>query len=44
VLGSLSLSYFDSLFARIKLGREGTINLFLDDGTRLVRAGPRRCG
>ncbi|BAQ46293.1 sensor domain-containing diguanylate cyclase [Methylobacterium aquaticum] len=37
VLGSLSLSYFDSLFARIKLGREGTINLFLDDGTRLVR-------
>ncbi|WP_288584559.1 sensor domain-containing diguanylate cyclase [uncultured Methylobacterium sp.] len=37
VLGSLSLSYFDSLFDRIKLGREGTINLFHDDGTRLVR-------
>jgi diguanylate cyclase (GGDEF)-like protein len=37
VLGSLSLSYFDRLFDRIKLGRAGTIALFLHDGTRLVR-------
>lgn len=37
VLGSLSLAYFDRLFDRIKLGRKGTIALFLDDGTRIVR-------
>lgn len=37
VLGSLSLSYFSRLFDRIELGRAGTINLFLQDGTRLVR-------
>lgn len=37
VLGSLSLHYFNRLFDRIKLGRAGTINLFLHDGTRLVR-------
>ncbi len=37
VLGSLSLSYFDRLFDRISLGKAGTINLFLSDGTRLVR-------
>ena len=37
VLGSLSLAYFDRLFDRIKLGRAGTIALFLDDGTRIVR-------
>ncbi|WP_279358428.1 sensor domain-containing diguanylate cyclase [Methylobacterium indicum] len=37
VLGSLSLSYFSRLFDRIELGRAGTINLFLHDGTRIVR-------
>lgn len=37
VLGSLSLSYFDRLFQHIKLGRDGTINLFHQDGTRIVR-------
>lgn len=37
VLGSLSLSYFDRLFQDIKLGRNGTINLFHKDGTRIVR-------
>ena len=37
VLGSLSLSYFDRLFQHINLGRNGTINLFHADGTRIVR-------
>lgn len=37
VLGSLSLSYFDRLFQRIRLGESGTITLFHRDGTRLVR-------
>ncbi|WP_053078590.1 sensor domain-containing diguanylate cyclase [Methylobacterium tarhaniae] len=37
VLGSLSLSYFDRLFQNVKLGRDGTINLFHADGTRIVR-------
>ncbi len=37
VLGSLSLSYFNRLFDQIELGRAGTINLFLHDGTRVVR-------
>ncbi|MGU3358902.1 diguanylate cyclase domain-containing protein [Methylobacterium sp. M6A4_1b] len=37
VLGSLSLSYFDRLFAHLELGQAGTINLFLGDGTRIVR-------
>lgn len=37
VLGSLSLSYFDRLFRDLKLGQAGTINLFLDDGTRVLR-------
>ena len=37
VLGSLSLSYFDRLFHDIQLGQAGTINLFLDNGTRIMR-------
>ncbi|KMO12371.1 sensor domain-containing diguanylate cyclase [Methylobacterium platani] len=37
VLGSLSLSYFDRLFQHVKLGRDGTINLYHADGTRIVR-------
>ena len=37
VLGSLSLSYFDRLFQNLELGRAGTINLFLGDGTRVLR-------
>ncbi|GJD60301.1 sensor domain-containing diguanylate cyclase [Methylobacterium frigidaeris] len=37
VLGSLSMSYFSRLFDRIELGRAGAINLFLQDGTRLLR-------
>lgn len=36
-LASLSLSYFSRLFDRIDLGRQGTINLFHRDGTRIVR-------
>ncbi len=36
-LASLSLSYFDRLFDRIDLGRQGTINLYHRDGTRLLR-------
>ncbi|BAQ45468.1 MULTISPECIES: sensor domain-containing diguanylate cyclase [Methylobacterium] len=37
VLGSLSLSYFDRMFERIRLGPGSTIALFLADGTRIVR-------
>lgn len=37
VLGSLSLSYFHGLFARIGLGRHGAINLYRTDGMRIVR-------
>ncbi|WP_442919162.1 sensor domain-containing diguanylate cyclase [Methylobacterium sp. Leaf118] len=37
VLGSLSLAYFQRLFDRIELGHAGTINLFHEDGTRIVR-------
>ncbi|MDV2986103.1 UNVERIFIED_CONTAM: sensor domain-containing diguanylate cyclase [Methylobacteriaceae bacterium AG10] len=37
VLASLKLSYFSTLFDRIGLGREGGINLYLRDGTRLMR-------
>ncbi|WP_027171239.1 sensor domain-containing diguanylate cyclase [Methylobacterium sp. 10] len=36
-LGTLKLSYFNQLFERIGLGRDGAINLFLRDGTRIVR-------
>ena len=37
VLGSLKLSYFTGLFDRIGLGLDGAINLYLRDGTRIVR-------
>lgn len=37
VLGSLSLTYFDRLFHDLQLGQAGTINLFLNDGTRILR-------
>ncbi|TXM76473.1 GGDEF domain-containing protein [Methylobacterium sp. WL69] len=37
VLGSLKLSYFAHLFDRIGLGRDGAINLYLRDGTRVMR-------
>ncbi|MCJ2130909.1 sensor domain-containing diguanylate cyclase [Methylobacterium sp. E-045] len=37
VLGTLKLSYFMRLFDRIGLGRDGAINLFLHDGTRIMR-------
>ncbi len=37
VLASLKLSYFCHLFDRIGLGRDGGINLYLRDGTRLMR-------
>ncbi|MFC3695646.1 GGDEF domain-containing protein [Chenggangzhangella methanolivorans] len=36
-LVSLKLSYFDRLFARVGLGKQGAVNLYLDDGTRLMR-------
>lgn len=36
-LGTLKLSYFTRLFDRIGLGREGAINLYLRDGTRIMR-------
>ncbi len=37
VLGSVKLSYFTHLFRQIDLGRDGAINLYLDDGTRIMR-------
>ena len=37
VLGSLKLSYFSRLFHEIGLGQDGAINLYLRDGTRLMR-------
>ena len=37
VLGSVKLSYFAHLFGEIDLGRRGAINLYLSDGTRLIR-------
>ncbi|WP_019906060.1 sensor domain-containing diguanylate cyclase [Methylobacterium sp. 77] len=37
VLGTLKLSYFTRLFDSIGLGREGAINLYLHDGTRIMR-------
>ena len=37
VVGTLKLSYFTRLFDRLQLGRDGTINLYLRDGTRIVR-------
>lgn len=37
VLASLKLSFFSGIFDRLGLGRDGAINLYLDDGTRLMR-------
>ena len=37
VMGSVKLSYFTRLFSQISLGRDGAINLYLRDGTRIVR-------
>ena len=37
VLGSVKLSYFTHLFERINLGRNDAINLYLRDGTRVMR-------
>ncbi|TXM97767.1 GGDEF domain-containing protein [Methylobacterium sp. WL64] len=37
VLGSVKLSYFTHLFSQIDLGRNGAINLYLRDGTRIMR-------
>jgi hypothetical protein len=37
VLASLQLSYFSRLLDQIGLGRNGAINLYLRDGTRIVR-------
>ena len=35
--GSLKLSYFSRLFDRLGLGQDGAINLYLRDGTRIMR-------
>ena len=37
VLGSVKLSYFAHLFGEIDLGHGGAINLYLNDGTRVMR-------
>ncbi|SFU78949.1 diguanylate cyclase (GGDEF) domain-containing protein [Methylobacterium sp. 174MFSha1.1] len=37
VIGSLKLSYFSSLLDQIGLGQDGAINIYLRDGTRLMR-------
>ena len=37
VLGTLKLSYFSRLFDQIGLGRDGAINLYHRDGTRVMR-------
>ena len=37
VLGTLNLSYFTRLFDQIGLGQDGAINLYLRDGTRIMR-------
>ncbi len=37
VLGSVKLSYFTRLFQQIDLGPDSAINLYLDDGTRIMR-------
>ncbi|MCW6512833.1 sensor domain-containing diguanylate cyclase [Lichenifustis flavocetrariae] len=36
-MGTLKLSYFMRLFDRIGLGQNGAINLYRDDGTRIMR-------
>ena len=37
VLGTLKLSYFTGLFNHLGLGLDGAINLYLRDGTRIMR-------
>ncbi|WP_284247023.1 sensor domain-containing diguanylate cyclase, partial [Methylobacterium haplocladii] len=37
VLGTLKLTYLSRLFDQIGLGKEGAINLYLRDGTRIMR-------
>lgn len=37
VLGSVKLSYFTHLFSHLDLGHDGAINLYLRDGTRIMR-------
>lgn len=37
VLGTLKLSYFTRLFDQLGLGRDGAINLYHRDGTRIMR-------
>ncbi|WP_342150738.1 diguanylate cyclase domain-containing protein [Methylorubrum sp. SB2] len=37
VLGSLKLSYFSGIFERVVLGKDSGINLYLRDGTHLMR-------
>lgn len=37
VLGSMKLSHFTRLFSQIDLGRDSAINLYLRDGTRIMR-------
>ncbi|MCJ2092995.1 sensor domain-containing diguanylate cyclase [Methylobacterium sp. J-072] len=37
VMGSMKLSYFTRLFSQIALGRDSAINLYLRDGTRVMR-------
>ncbi len=41
-LATLKLSYFVRLFDRIGLGRDGAINLYLRDGTRVARHPPSK--
>jgi len=36
-LATLNLSYFGRLFGQLGLGRDGAVNLYLRDGTRLMR-------
>lgn len=37
VMGSIKLSFFTQQFSQVDLGRDGAINLYLEDGTRIVR-------
>lgn len=37
VMGSLKLSFFTRMFSRVDLGRDGAINLYRLDGTRIIR-------
>lgn len=37
VLGSVKLTYFTRLFQQIDLGQDSAVNLYLNDGTRIMR-------